>query len=61
MENNPIAWPAQEMERVMKVAEIYDYRKKQPSPKRMPVATLGQVLQLYQEKYHDCNVRHFHE
>ena len=101
MENNPIAWPAQEMERVMKVQEVimkaiagklkwveaaeilgvtdrtmrrwrdrldehgydglYDYRKKQPSPKRMPVATLGQVLQLYQEKYHDFNVRHFHE
>jgi len=32
-----------------------------PSPKRMPLATVEKVLQLYQERYHDFNVRHFHE
>ena len=101
MEHNKKAWPAQEMDRVMKVQEVimkavagklkwveaaeilgvtdrsmrrwrerlaehgydglYDYRKKQPSPKRMPVKTLEQVLKLYQEKYFDFNVKHFHE
>ena len=40
---------------------LYDYRKKQPSPKRLPVATLERVLKLYQEKYFDFNVKHFHE
>lgn len=40
---------------------LYDYRKRGPSPKRMPVATLEKVLQLYQEKYSDFNIRHFHE
>jgi hypothetical protein len=32
-----------------------------PGPKRIPLATLEQVLRLYQEKYFDLNVRHFHE
>ena len=40
---------------------LYDYRKKQPSPKRIAVSTLETVLQLYREKYFDFNVRHFHE
>ncbi len=40
---------------------LYDYRKRRPSPKRMPVETLEKVLQLYQEKYFDFNIRHFHE
>jgi len=40
---------------------LYDYRKQQPSPKRIPLATLEQVLQLYREQYYDFNVRHFHE
>ena len=40
---------------------LYDYRKRRPSPKRMPVATLEKVLHLYREKYFDFNVRHFHE
>ena len=40
---------------------LYDYRKKQPSPKRMPVETLEKVLHLYRERYFDFNVRHFHE
>jgi transposase len=40
---------------------LWDYRKRSPSPKRVPVADLEQVLQLYREKYFDFNVRHFHE
>jgi len=40
---------------------LYDYRKRQPSPKRMPVEVLERVLRLYQEKYFDFNIRHFHE
>ena len=40
---------------------LYDYRKRQPSPKRVPMATLEKVLHLYKEKYYDFNVRHFHE
>ena len=40
---------------------LYDYRKGQPSPKRIPVETLEEVLALYGERYFDCNVRHFHE
>jgi transposase len=40
---------------------LYDYRKRQPSPKRIPLKTLETILQLYREKYFDFNVRHFHE
>ena len=40
---------------------LWDYRKRQPSPKRVPMATVEQVLHLYREKYFDFNVRHFHE
>ena len=40
---------------------LWDYRKRSPSPKRVPVADLEQVLQLYREKYFDFNVQHFHE
>ncbi len=40
---------------------LYDRRKRRPSPKRIPVKTVEQVLQLYREKYFDFNVRHFHE
>lgn len=40
---------------------LWDYRKRQPSPKRVPVADLEQVLQLYRERYFDFNVQHFHE
>lgn len=32
-----------------------------PSPKRIPVETIERVLKLYQERYFDFNVRHFHE
>jgi transposase len=40
---------------------LWDYRKRRPSPKRVPVEQLEQVLQLYREKYFDFNVQHFHE
>jgi len=40
---------------------LLDKRRGQPSPKRMPVATVEKVLALYREKYFDLNVRHFHE
>jgi transposase len=40
---------------------LYDYRKGQPSPKRIAVKTLEKVLGLYREEYFDFNVRHFHE
>src|SRR5512141_1890118 len=40
---------------------LFDRRKGKPSPKRVPVKTVEQVLGLYQEKYFDFNVRHFHE
>src|SRR5215472_6173584 len=40
---------------------LYDRRKGRPSPKRVPVKIVEQVLGLYREKYFDFNVRHFHE
>ena len=40
---------------------LYDRRTGQPSPKRVRFAVVEQVLQLYQEKYSELNVRHFHE
>jgi transposase len=40
---------------------LFDRRKGQPSPKRVALATVEEVLGLYQEKYFDFNVRHFHE
>ncbi|MEO8132188.1 MAG: helix-turn-helix domain-containing protein, partial [Bryobacteraceae bacterium] len=40
---------------------LWDYRKRSPSPKRVPVEQVEQVLQLYREKYFDFNVQHFHE
>jgi transposase len=40
---------------------LWDYRKRSPSPKRVPLDQLEQVLQLYREKYFDFNVQHFHE
>ena len=36
-------------------------RRAHPSPKRVPVEQAERVLGLYQEKYSDFNVRHFHE
>jgi transposase len=40
---------------------LYDRRKGRPSPKKIAVKTLEEVLELYREKYFDFNVRHFHE
>jgi len=40
---------------------LWDYRKRRPSPKRVPVADLEKVLQLYRERYFDFNVQHFYE
>ena len=40
---------------------LYDRRRGQPSPRRVPVETVEEVLGLYQEKYFDLNVQHFHE
>ena len=39
---------------------LWDYRKRSPSPKRVPMRTVEEVLQLYREKYFDFNVQHFH-
>lgn len=40
---------------------LFDRRRQQPSPKRVAVAVVRQVLTLYRERYFDCNVSHFHE
>jgi transposase len=40
---------------------LYDRRRGQPSPRRVAVATVEEVLRLYREQYFDFNVRHFHE
>jgi transposase len=40
---------------------LLDRRRGSPSPKRVPVAMVEQVLGLYRERYFDLNVRHFHE
>jgi transposase len=40
---------------------LFDRRRGKPSPKRVPMAVLERVLQLYREKYFDFNLRHFHE
>jgi transposase len=40
---------------------LWDRRKRRPSPKRVPVAQLEQVLQLFREKYSELSAWHFHE
>jgi transposase len=40
---------------------LLDRRRGKPSGKRVPLETVEKVLRLYQEKYFDFNVRHFHE
>jgi transposase len=40
---------------------LFDRRRGKPSPKRVPVKFVEEVLGLYREKYADLNVRHFHE
>src|SRR2546429_3570221 len=40
---------------------LFDRRQGKPSPKRVPVARVEQVLGLYRDRYFDLNVRHFQE
>src|SRR5438874_9926282 len=40
---------------------LFDRRLGKPSPQRVAVAVVEQVLGLYREKYFDLNVSHFHE
>jgi transposase len=40
---------------------LLDRRRQRPSPKRVALTTVEQVLSLYRERYFDFNVRHFHE
>ena len=40
---------------------LMDRRRGKPSSKRVPLAMVEQVLQLYRDRYFDLNVRHFHE
>lgn len=40
---------------------LLDRRRGSPSPKRVPLAQVEQVLGLYREQYRGFNVRHFHE
>jgi transposase len=40
---------------------LADHRQGKPSYHRVPMATAEKVLALYQERYFDLNVRHFHE
>jgi hypothetical protein len=38
---------------------LFDRRRGKPSPKKVPLAVVEKVLELYREKYFDLNVRHF--
>ena len=40
---------------------LFDRRRGQPSPKRVPLATVERILGPYRDRYFDLNVRHFHE
>jgi transposase len=40
---------------------LFDRRRGRPSPKRVPLAQVEQVLGLYRDCYPDLKVRHFHE
>lgn len=40
---------------------LFDRRHQRPSPKRVPMATVQEVLRLYREEYADFNVSHFHD
>ena len=39
---------------------LLDRRRGQPSPKRIAVPVLEQMVRLYREQYFDFNVRYFH-
>ena len=40
---------------------LFDRRRQRPSPKRVPLESVKEVLRLYREEYRDFNVSHFHE
>lgn len=40
---------------------LFDGRRGKSSPRRVSSAVLEEVLKLYQERYFDLNVKHFHE
>lgn len=40
---------------------LFDGRVGKASPRRVPIATVEEVLRLYREEYFDFNVLHFHE
>jgi len=40
---------------------LFDRRRGKPSPRRVRLAVVEQVLGLYRDRYPDLNVRHFHE
>jgi len=40
---------------------LRDRRRGKPSQKRVPLVICEQVLELYQTRYYDFNVKHFHE
>jgi len=40
---------------------LFDRRRGLPSPKRVSLAQVEQVLGLYRDQDFDLNVRHFHE
>ena len=40
---------------------LFDRRCQRPSPKRVPLERVKEVLRLYREEYRDYNVSHFHE
>jgi len=41
--------------------ERFDRRRGRPSPKRVRLETVEEVLRVYQERYFDFNLRHFQE
>jgi hypothetical protein len=41
------------------VEELFDRRRRTPSPKRAPVAEVERLLRLYRDRYPGFNVRHF--
>lgn len=40
---------------------LFDRRRQQPSPKRVPLATLEPMLRVYRTTYSGLSVQHFHE
>ncbi len=40
---------------------LFGRRAGKPSPRKIPVPVVEEVLRLYREEYYDLNVRHYHE